>query len=479
MTGTNLLNRMLQASPHPAWLIDREGRVRVATPSAISLYGPLQHVLERNPGFRSDEHQALFARVQAGEAVSFVARLRKDGRMQDVRVEARGCGHPDYFIAWFVPEAVTDVLIETERLASMGTLAAGMGHELNQPLTVLLGNLGVASTELRSHDDASLDDVRAALADARRGAERIRDVVSDLMAFSRSDEGTLEPVLPMDLIETAITMAAPQFRHHARLHRELLPCPPVLGNLTQLSQVVVNLLVNAAQATEDTPDARIAVRCHLERDMVVIDVADNGRGVPPEARARIFQPFVTTKDRGEGTGLGLAIGRQIVRRLGGRLDLVEARETTFRVTLPTLAGASFHEPSPTPMPETEDVRMTVLVVDDEPLVLATLRRALSRMAVIETAESMNAALRVLATRDVDAILCDVMMPGFGGLDFYRALRERHPAMVPRTIFMSGGSPMEPTQRALIQAGRPVLEKPFDLAVLRALLDRIRKGEPVR
>ena len=487
MTDLGTLKTLLRASPHPAWLIDSEGRILLATRAATELYGAAGHVSDRNPGFKLDDHQQLFARVQADGGATFTALLERRGRISEVRVEARPSGHPSGFIAWFIPQPTTDALIETERLASMGTLAAGIGHEVKQPLTYLLGNLGVASSDVRQlteqastiEDDElteRLEEIRAALSDARHGAQRIRDVVQDLLSFSRSEEGSLETIQLRTVLETAITMATPQFRHHATLVRAFDEVPPVLGNHTHLSQLFTNLLLNAAHATRDVEDARIRISCKARPGFVDVEVRDNGSGIPPADRERIFEPFVTTKAVGEGTGLGLAICRRIVGRLGGELRVVPDPDwTVLRATIPVLDRHAFAEVQPTPLPEAVDIRMTLLVVDDEHLVLATMRRALSRMADVVTAPSVNGALEALATQPIDAILCDVMMPGMNGVDLFETLKERYPHLTRRTIFMTGGSPHEPAQRELVEAGCTLLEKPFDIGVLRTMLDDLTEA----
>lgn len=479
------LTDLLHATPHPAWLIDRQGAVLLATPAAIELYGALAHVSDRNPGFQLADHAKLFDRVQAEGRATFVARLIRHGRIIEVPVEARPSGSREAMIAWFIPQTVTDALIETERLASMGTLAAGIGHEVKQPLTYLLGNLAVAAGDARLLQERAgageipdlveqLTELRAALADARHGGERIRGVIQDLLNFSRSDEGTLEPVNLAEVLETATTMAAPQFRHHARLKKAVAPVPAVLGNHTHLAQVFTNLLVNAAHATKETEDAVITIRARRAGQHVLVDIQDNGTGIPDDERERVFEPFVTTKKRGEGTGLGLAICRRIVVRLSGTIGVVPDPNgnTILRVQLPMHDRNAFLDVEPTPLPEAQDIRMTLLVIDDEPLVLATMRRAFSRMAEVISVESVNSALEVLQRTHIDAVLCDVMMPGLNGQDFYEILRERHPRLLKSTIFMTGGSPDEPHQKALVDAGFTLLEKPFDLGVLRTLLKEL-------
>src|SRR5688572_4589382 len=230
-------------------------------------------------------------------------------------------------------------LVISDRMASVGTLAAGVAHEINNPLCALMGNLEfvaddlgqvirdinalalegaakgrVPSTSL-SEPMARLTDIQGPLNEARDAAERVRLIVKDLKAFSRSDEETRGPVDVHTVIDSSIRMAHNEIRHHARLVKVYGEVPLVEGNEARLSQVFLNLLVNAAHAVPeghiDQNEIRVETRL-LGEDRVVVEVRDTGTGIPAHALPRIFDPFFTTKPIGVGTGLGLAICHRIV-----------------------------------------------------------------------------------------------------------------------------------------------------------------------
>ncbi len=253
-------------------------------------------------------------------------------------------------------------MIEVDRMMAVGTLAAGVGHEINNPLTYVAGGIDFAHRQLaellaagpptsteeamecweRLH--ALLPEVVEALGDAREGTGRVRDIVRDLRTFTRGEE--IESIQVVDvepIVELALDMAAHEIRHKAQLVRHYEPGSVVWASESRLAQVLLNLLINAAQAIDDgdVRDNEIGVRTRREGDEVVIEVRDTGKGITEEERKMVFEPFRTTKPVGEGTGLGLAISRHIVESMGGELtfESTPGVETTFTVRLP--AGDAF------------------------------------------------------------------------------------------------------------------------------------------
>ncbi|MDP1828061.1 MAG: ATP-binding protein [Archangium sp.] len=251
-------------------------------------------------------------------------------------------------------------LILGDRMASIGTLAAGVAHEINNPLAYILGNLASAMRQVTEHNAAGaawlatgpanvpaalrltldqLDDCRDALGEAIEGAERVRDIVRDLKTVSRSDEADRGPVDLERVVEAAIRMASHEIRHRARLVKHFAHAPVVRGSDGRLTQVFLNLLVNAAQAIPEGAallnEVTVTIRTDA-RGRAVVDVNDTGQGIPPEACARVFDPFFTTKPVGVGTGLGLSLCRGIVSSLGGELTFESevGKGTAFHVTLP-------------------------------------------------------------------------------------------------------------------------------------------------
>jgi signal transduction histidine kinase/ActR/RegA family two-component response regulator len=366
-------------------------------------------------------------------------------------------------------------LVEADRLAAVGTLAAGVAHEINNPLAYLLGGLEYVEQQLggAAGPCASLDEIRVVLGEMRTGGERIREIVKDLKTFSRDGEGTRVAIDVRHVADASINMAASELKQHsACVQREYGPVRAVLASEARLGQVVVNLLVNAAHAFEEAQGSRpreIAVRTRMDGlDRVVLEIADTGRGIPPENLTRIFEPFFTTKPVGVGTGLGLWISRNLVLSLGGDLEVESATGvgSVFRVVLPA-ARAEPVRPEPQvnvpPGP-----RARVLLVDDDEFVARAVQRALEpeHDVVVET-DGRRALDRIAAGEPFGAILCDLMMPGMTGMELHAKLVERHPPYAERLVFITGGA-FTPEARAYVErAGNRCLEKPFVNEALRA------------
>ena len=239
-------------------------------------------------------------------------------------------------------------LLLADRLATVGRLAAGVGHEINNPLAYILSNLRYLQEELhRTEGTASAEEWRemlAAVTEACEGAERVRFIVQDLKQFVRPDDATLGPVELGPVVRGAAKMAAHEIRPRARLLEDCADVPPVRGNAARLSQVLLNLLINAAHAIEPGRVEQNEIRVVARRSgpgHVSLAVSDTGCGIPPENLSRIFEPFFTTKPVGVGTGLGLPVCQEIITSLGGelRVESQPGQGTTFRITLP-IAGES-------------------------------------------------------------------------------------------------------------------------------------------
>ncbi|MBE2254480.1 MAG: PAS domain-containing protein [Myxococcus sp.] len=356
----------------------------------------------------------------------------------------------------------------TERLASVGTLAAGVAHEINNPLAWITSNLQFAVEELtrlrRETSLLGLDEVTEALSDARVGADRVSTIVRDLKVFSRAPDEQTGLVDVRRVIESAITMARNEIRHRAQLERRLDDVPLVKGNEGKLSQVFLNLLINAAHAVPDgdVSNHSIVVSTGVDKDgNAVVQVRDTGQGISPEVLPQIFDPFFTTKPVGQGTGLGLSICHSIVTSLGGSIQVESAlgRGTTFKVTLPRAAVDTRKSPAPiaTPVPVARGV---VALIDDEPSVLMALKRLLGPLHEVSAFSEARAALEALPQLRPDVIFCDVMMPEMSGTEVFHRLRASHPQLAERVVFMTGGAFSESARDFLDEARRPILDKPF-------------------
>jgi two-component system, cell cycle sensor histidine kinase and response regulator CckA len=377
-------------------------------------------------------------------------------------------------------------LARAERLASVGLLAAGVAHEVNNPLSFVIGNLELMASEiagrLKARPEDALHALEAMVRDAREGADRVRTIVRDLKAFSRVGEPRLAPLDVRTPLEAAIAMASNEVRHRARLEVDLAPVPAVMAEEGRLAQVFLNLLINAAQAIPEGAADRNAIRVTVRPDPdggVRVEVADTGVGMEPAHLARIFDPFFTTKGLGVGTGLGLSICHGVVTDLGGRIDVESApgQGTTVRVILPRAPQASATpEPATTteaPAASTRSRRPSVLVIDDEPLILKLVSAVLEGDNDV-TCESRgeSALARIRTGERFDAILCDLMMPQLTGMDLHAAVLEIDPRQAEAMLFLTGGA-FTPRARAFLdRVSNPTLEKPFDSEALRRGLRRV-------
>jgi|GEM_PF-2015584 len=383
--------------------------------------------------------------------------------------------------------------METDRLAAVGMLAAGVAHEINNPLAYVVANVTFATEELPAAIEAAagveprmqLERVSEALGEAREGCDRVRAIVRDLGVLSRKDAGRVAPVDVRRVLHSACNMAWHQIRNRARLVKDLGEAPEVLADESRLAQVLLNLLVNAAQAIEpgdpDRHEIRVVVRTDPRR-RVVVEVRDTGTGIPPEVIDRIFDPFFTLKPPGVGTGLGLSICRSIVDGMGGALTVTSelGRGSTFRIVLPSASGSSRDEARPpAAVGRPAGPRARVLVVDDEPGVGATVRRLLSRDHDVVVEASGQAALRRL-TSDArfDIVLCDLFIPDLSGMALFERIRAELPETAERFVFITGASASAGARTFLAGVANPVLEKPFDVCGLRELVVRAATGDGV-
>ena len=380
-------------------------------------------------------------------------------------------------------QRLTQRLHAAERTALLGTVAAGMGHEINNPLTYVLGNLQMLDEDLAglaAEPDAArravlLAECKGLLDDARLGSERIRAVVDNLRRISRP---RTEPSRAVDLgrlLETSIDIAWNEIRHRARLVRRIGDLPLLRGDEARLGQVFVNLLVNAAQAIPlgAADSHEIVVSAERRGDEVEIAVSDTGQGISPQVQARLFEPFFTTKAAGEGTGLGLAISRNIVLEHGGRIEFETSPRggAIFRVVLPALSPA-LHGVDGLAPPALAGGggRLRILVIDDDPLVGSALKRQLGRSHQVSVVRSAESALQALAAGvDFEVILCDLMMPEMTGIEFHAEVMRRFPRLVARIVFMTGGAFAAETRAFIASISNPCLEKPFTPEVLAAAI----------
>ncbi|HXU61845.1 MAG TPA: response regulator [Polyangia bacterium] len=396
---------------------------------------------------------------------------------------------------------IQEQLLISERMASMGTLAAGVAHEINNPLSVVTGNLHVLRGELEDLSRLVTDaetagnstalpaEVRPRLAalheavrDAEEASERVRSIVQDLRVFSRPEDDRREALDIHRVLESSLRMARNELRPRARVVLKFGTVPLVEGNDGRLGQVFLNLIVNAAHAI---PEGRvgqnaITIQTRGEGSMVVVEISDTGSGIAPEVLPRIFDAFFTTKPIGVGTGLGLAICHRLVTAMNGRIE-VESRVgegTTFRVWLPRArSGRTLEVPVPRAAQPASGRTCSVLIVEDEPALGRVLERLLAPHKVTAVARASDALARIRAGQAFQLILCDLMMPEMTGMDFHQELAKTHPAVASRVVFMSGGAFTASARAFLESIPNRRLDKPIDTNRLRRLVEEVAIAEP--
>jgi len=368
-------------------------------------------------------------------------------------------------------EQLHDRMIHTERLASMGKLSAAVAHEINNPMTYVIGNLQALQEEL--HCDA--DDRDELICDALDGAMRVSALVKDMQVYSRTPEKVrLDNVDVAAALDTAAKMVSNRVRYCAQFHMFCEPGLRARGSEAQLVQVVVNLLTNAIDAmngaVEDNALSLSAKSCD---EGVCIEVQDNGEGIPDAVQKKLFEPFFTTKDIGQGTGMGLAISRSLIEGMKGsiRFESIADRGTTFFLVLPRAGDepevVAEQTTSAPPAVDESAKPLRILVIDDDAAVLRSIRRMLSQHTV-RTEEDAKRALKHCKEDDFDVILCDIMMPLMSGDQFYAELKATQPDLASKVTFMTGGVLTPSTEKFLVTVDRPVLTKPLDVEELRTI-----------
>jgi PAS domain S-box-containing protein len=395
-------------------------------------------------------------------------------------------------------------LTRSDRLASMGLLAAGLAHEINNPLAYTLYNLEslcedlpryvrqlalfrqalanrLGETQLREMAGRQLEgleprlwlDVEARFSDALQGTRRIKDIARRLSTFSRVDGDQIAPVALAYAIESAIQIASNEIKYRATIVRDISPTAPVMASEGRLSQVFLNLLINAAQAIEEgSPDRNtIRVRTWQEGATVVAEVSDTGCGIPAVELQRIFDPFFSTKAAGSGSGLGLSIVQGILAAYGGTIDAESevGKGTRFLIRLPAADQQSADNQAGVAGDAGVPTRGRVLVIDDDAGIRKAVRRILGGHELIE-ADSGRRARELLSTdHTFDVILCDIGMPNISGIEVHLWLVEHAPPLAERVVFLTGGAFLPAAREYLQKVPNPRVEKPFDAANLEKLV----------
>jgi PAS domain S-box-containing protein len=479
-----------------AIVVQRDGRIIYANPAAAAMFGyaqaemagldllALAHPEDRELIRQRMQHTNTHGATPPGER----RMVRRDGHVfygegEAARLDFDGVPANVVFLRDVTERReMFERMAVADRMLTVGTLAAGVAHEINNPLMYVATNLGIITSELPAllagkPTRTPKHELPGLVADASDGVARVSAIVRDLRALAKPEDDRRGPVDVAAAIASSIKMAYNEIRHRATVVSSYAPdLPLVHANASRLGQVFLNLLMNAAQAITEGHAAanEIRIRATCDATRVIVEVEDTGAGIPPSIIKRIFDPFFTTKAPGVGMGLGLAICRQIVSTLGGDIavDSKLGVGTTFRVMLP-VAIAETHEAAAQPVAATSGAR--ILLVDDEIAVGRSLSALLSgEHEVVPVTGAREALARLEAGEHFDVILCDLMMPEISGIELY--------AQIPagkrdRIVFMTGGAFTPQAREFLATTNRPRLDKPFSEQQLRDAIERVRCVPP--
>ena len=488
-----LLDALIQGAPDYVAHLDLDGMIRLMNRPLFE--HPSTGVIGTNIfNYPAGDHatalrKALAQIEQTGEPQGFEASVfRPDGsqvwystRIGPIKENGKVTG------AVLVSRDVSDKkqtemhLMLSDRMASVGTLAAGVAHEINNPLASVIANIDMALQDVVTLGETSKlpPDLTDELKDARTAADRVREIVRDLKIFSRGDEDRHGPVDVEHVLESTLRMAWNELRHRAKLVKHYTKVPPVDAHESRLGQVFLNLIVNAAHAIPpgnyDANEIRIATSIDTA-GRVVIDIRDSGTGIPPEVRPRLFTPFFSTKPVGVGTGLGLAISHRIITQFGGTItyDTEVGKGTEFHIVLPVAGGAAAPRETQKIWSRTPAVRRgNILVIDNEESLAQAIRRFLgvehNVTAVYRARDALD--LLELGTR-YDVVLCDLMMPQITGMELHGEVLRIDPAQASRIVFLTGGAFAPSAREFLTTTTNRRIEKPFDLKEVRRLVNEL-------
>jgi len=367
-------------------------------------------------------------------------------------------------------ERQREVLFQSEKLSALGSLLAGVAHELNNPLSIIVGR----SSMLK--EAAGDEKVRKSASKIHDAANRCARIVRTFLAMARQRPQRAENTDLNEIVDTALELLAYNLRDdNIDVQLDLAPdLPETRADPDQLTQVIINLIVNAQHALNQLDQERkihISTRYHRNSDHFDIVVEDNGPGIPGDVRSRIFDPFFTTKPVGSGTGLGLSVSQGMVQSHGGSLEYHQASSggAVFEVKLPRRRGLAAVAADDAQEVQASQ-KAAILVVDDDEEACATLQDLLRsrgyRLAMETKAEN---ALQRLESEGFDIIISDIRMPGMDGVGFFDVLEKKRPLDVERLIFITGDAVNQRAQDLKLRSGRPIVDKPIDIDELTATI----------
>lgn len=372
---------------------------------------------------------------------------------------------------------IQEKLQETSRLASIGELAAGVAHEINNPLTVVTGFSEVLMGRKIPQPEA--DFVQKIYSEAHRASK----IVQNLLSFARKHEPEKRYMDVTAILERALELKAYDFRvSNIEVSTQWSSdLPLTMLDEHQLTQVILNILTNAEQAMlASHGNGELVISASKSEDIIRVSIADDGPGIPPENLSKLFDPFFTTKEVGEGTGLGLSICYGIVREHGGEIwaESQTGKGATFHIELPILAPEACAESVALDSESRLSPEKRILVVDDESGVRDLLFHVLSSEGhTVDLASDSHQALDRIQGDRYDCIILDLKMPGTSGQELYRLVDNADPDLARRIIFITGDT-VRPEARDFLKAtGNPFLGKPFDLGELRKQIQSLDTATP--
>ena len=483
-----LQRAVINSSPNAVVTSDNKGQIVSLNPVAERIFqrsaGKLGSVLISDlislPGDPDAESAAPGNMLQKlGERMILEGR-RADGAIfpAEISILRVGTGAQTMFAAYIrdlteqrsadaVQEAQKERMHQNEKLSAMGSLLAGVAHELNNPLAILLTQAALL------REKAPTPDVERRAERIHAAAQRAGRIVKTFLAMARQKAPVKSPTDINGIVDAALELVGYGLRSSGiAIHRDLDPdLPPVNADKELMGQVFANTIINAQQALSDRPDPRqIRIASYRRDGSVVVDIADNGPGIAEDMREQIFEPYYTTKPVGAGTGIGLSVCRSVMTAHAGTIEALASIEAgaTFQVVLPAA------EPLATsPVAAVRTGVLSILVVDDEIDVaesLAELLDVFGHKAVVMS--SAADALERLKIQPFDAVFTDLRMPGMNGLSLRLAIKAVDDRLARRTVIMTGDTVMGPRADDEGSDGL-VLEKPFTADTVRALLDRVR------
>ncbi|MBN1960216.1 MAG: response regulator [Deltaproteobacteria bacterium] len=389
---------------------------------------------------------------------------------------------------------------QTDRLATMGMLAAGVAHEINNPLTYVIFNLETINRDIHKliacckkymphiHSQFSLDDsnlnqdlsidlesFHSRLKDALTGSHRIADIVKSLRIFSRAKKYNLNPISISDILDTAANMTTNEMKYRCKLIKSYQEVPQLIADEGKLSQVFINLLINAAQAIEEGNAANneIQISTWHTNEKIFVEIKDTGKGINLEEQKLLFVPFYTTKPIGEGTGLGLTIAQHILNEINGTIEVhsTPGKGSQFIVSIPINNATIYMEQEQQQTIVLPKILGRILVIDDEAPIRGIIKRLLKDHIVIEADSGLQGQHILESDQNFDIIICDLMMPAVSGVEIHGWLSSHYPKLAEKIVFITGGAYLSEAQKYLSQLSNLRIEKPFDAITFKLVIEK--------